>query len=153
MSLSLWSRLGSPLPPICSLMVTGGRGAGASIHPCKCQGEKGPMVTLPWLCAPGLLAKVCWGFLKPSPQASPSPGRDRAALLSTWQLVALQDYLLPCLLPHPQLEESPCSSLSAACSPLGHSHPLRAVIRARGCADTSTVALSTASLPVLIFLP
>lgn len=111
------------------------------------------MATLPWLYALALLGQVCWGFLKPSAQARPNPGRGRAALLSTWQAVALQDYLLPRLPPHPQLEESPRSSLSAACSPRSHGHPLHAVIRARGSTDTSTVALSTTLLPVLIFLP
>lgn len=111
------------------------------------------MATLPWLCALALLGQVYWGFLKPSAQAPPNPGRDRAALLSTWQAVALQDYLLPHLPPHPQLEESPRSSLSAACSPHSHGHPLHAVIRARGSINTSTVALSTTLLPVLIFLP
>lgn len=65
------------------------------------------------------------GFLEPSPQhpVPPSPGRDGSALLSTWQVVPPQDYLLPHLPPHPQLEESPHSPLSATHSPLHRSHP------------------------------
>ena len=50
-SLSLWSHLGSLLPLVHSLMVTGGHGARASVHPSKCQGGKGLVVTLACLCA------------------------------------------------------------------------------------------------------
>lgn len=100
------------------------------------------MATMPWLCALALLGHVCWGFLKPSAQASPKPGRDRAALLSTWQAVALQDYLLPRLPPHPQLEESPHFPLSAP----QHCHPAAGCDKGWGGTDTSTT-------PGLLFVP
>lgn len=128
------SHLGSLLPLIFSLIVAGGHGAGASVHPCKCRRAKGPMVTSAWLHALALLCQPRWGFLEPSPQhrAPPSPGRDGAALLSTWQVVAPQGYLLPCLPPHPQLEESPCSPLSVACSPRNSSRPAEGCDKDRG---------------------
>ena len=107
-SLSPWSHLGPLQPLVHLLMVAGGHGARASVHPYKCQRAKGLVAPLAWLCAVAVPATLgLSGTFTPALSTS-QPWQGQGSL--TQHLAGCSppgDYLLPHLPPHPQLEGSP----------------------------------------------